>query len=398
MIRREDFVKALGTPDSDFDAAVDIALRHVRESEERPVMKRKMTVTILAALISVLLLTGAALAVGLNLFDYFGKSDRRLRAIEPDTNVETQGAVKIESDALGVSTVEINNAYYDGQSLIVTYTQENYRRYDYFTPTEAEMSTLREDPDFFLEYHESAPDQIEYTEAFDRAIEAKRPFGLVEYYVSPADSWHSDDGIYLPPLGETEEAPQEDGLLFCLREFETPLPEAVRDRDSLTLRIPFRIFTSWYYFDGEKYYTKYAQEPLAELTATVNRADTVTRNYVWEGELGGVSAKVEAQVSAVHACLRIEMADGMLPDPAAVLPEDVAILDDIWYRHALYDETGREFCISSSGEAEGVAEIEYEGIGYVPDALTLMISVDGEGDWDDEKYILPGSPITLKPE
>ena len=396
MIRKEDFIHAMGAPDEGFDRAVDAALRQVRESEERPVMKRKLTLTLLAAA-AVLALTGAALAVGLNLFDYFGRHDQRLRAIEPDTNAETQGPVKMESEAMGASIAEINNAYYDGQSLIVTYTQENYRCYDYFTPTEAELSNMREDPDFFLEYRESDPDQIEYTEAFDQAVRAKKSFGLVEYCVSPADHWYTDDGVDLPPYCETEEA-QADGLLYSYREFETPLPASVRNRDSLTLRIPFRLYTSWYYFDGEKYYTKYAQEPLAELTATVKRAEAVTRNYAWEGELDGVPAKVEAQVSAVHAYLRIEMANGMLPDPATLVPEDAAILDDIWVRYALFDESGREFRISSSGEAEGVTEIEYEGIGCVPDALTLTISVDGEGEWDADQYVMPGTPIVLKPE
>ena len=60
MIRREDFIDALGMPDEGFTNAVDAALRQVKEGEARPVMKRKMTLTMLAAALAVIALTGAA--------------------------------------------------------------------------------------------------------------------------------------------------------------------------------------------------------------------------------------------------------------------------------------------------------------------------------------------------
>ena len=60
MIRREDFIDALGMPDEGFTNAVDAALRQVKEGEARPVMKRKMTLTMLAAVLAVIALTGAA--------------------------------------------------------------------------------------------------------------------------------------------------------------------------------------------------------------------------------------------------------------------------------------------------------------------------------------------------
>ena len=84
MIRREDFIDALGMPDEGFTNAVDAALRQVKEGEARPVMKRKMTLTMLAAVLAVIALTGAALAVGLNLFDHFGRNDRRLQVVAPE--------------------------------------------------------------------------------------------------------------------------------------------------------------------------------------------------------------------------------------------------------------------------------------------------------------------------
>ena len=135
MIRREDFIDALGMPDEGFTNAVDAALRQVKEGEARPVMKRKMTLTILAAVLAVIALTGAALAVGLNLFDHFGRNDRRLQVVAPDAELVVNDAVEVTTDALGVSKARIDSAYYDGQSLIVAYTLDNYQRCEPFTPT-----------------------------------------------------------------------------------------------------------------------------------------------------------------------------------------------------------------------------------------------------------------------
>lgn len=43
-------------------------------------------------------------------------------------------------------------------------------------------------------------------------------------------------------------------------------------------------------------------------------------------------------------------------------------------------------------------DLEYDGLGYLPDELTLTVCIDGEGEWDADAHVLPGSPITLKPE
>ena len=272
MIRGEDFIDALGMPDEGFNGAVDAALRQVKEREARPVMKRKMTLTLAAAVLAVVMLAGAALAAGLNLFEYFGKFDERLHTIAPETAVEDAPTAEIVTDALGTTRAKIDSAYYDGQSLIVAYTVENYRGYKTFAPTETELAEMTEDADFLAEARETGADQKESVKAFQAAVERKQPFGIVEYEIAVGGRCATDDGVELTPADVDVES-AEDGPLYSLFECETPLPEAVRDRDSLNLVLPVELYTSWHWFDGEKIFERHAKETLAALTATVSRAD-----------------------------------------------------------------------------------------------------------------------------
>ncbi len=370
MIRREDFIDALGMPDEGFTNAVDAALRQVKEGEARPVMKRKMTLTVLAAVLAVIALTGAALAVGLNLFDHFGRNDRRLQVVAPEAALMVNDAVEVTTDALGVSKARIDSAYYDGQSLIVAYTLENYQRYEDFEPTEAELAEMTENRDYLLEAFGIEGDPAA-TEALRDAIDRKQHAVAME------------DG--------------EEGLLYCIQEFEMPLPESARDLDSLNLTLPVELCISWFWFDGESCYEKHDRQPLAALTVAVSRSEAENRSYKWEGEINGAKVRARAEASAVHIKLYIDAEAGAFPDPATVWPE-AAKADETWYSFVLTDSRDMEYRFSGGIEGEGTLEAEYDGLGYLPDDLTLTVRLEGEGDWGGEDHVLPGFPVTLKAE
>ena len=392
MIRREDFIDALGMPDEGFTSAVDAALRQVKEGEARPVMKRKMTLTILA----VIALTGAALAVGLNLFDHFGRNDRRLQVVAPDAALVVNDAVEVTTDALGVSKARIDSAYYDGQSLIVAYTLDNYQRCEPFTPTETELAQMTENKDFLLEAYGIVEGDPDANEAFRAAIDRKQPYGVVEYMIGLGDRCTTDGGVTLP-LHAAAMEDGEEGQLYCIQEFETPLPESVRDLDSLNLTLPVELSTSWYWFDGETCYEKHDEQPLATLTAAVSRSEAETRSYKWEGEINGAKVSARAEASAVHIKLYIDAEAGAFPDPATIWPE-AAEADDTWYSFVLTDSRDMEYRFSGGIEGEGTLEAEYDGLGYLPNDLTLTVRLEGEGDWDGKDHTLPGFPVTLRAE
>ena len=375
MIRREDFIDALGMPDEGFTNAVDAALRQVKEGEARPVMKRKMTLTVLAAVLAVIALTGAALAVGLNLFDHFGRNDRRLQVVAPEAALMVNDAVEVTTDALGVSRARIDSAYYDGQSLIVAYTLDNYQRYEDFEPTGAELAEMTENRDYLLEAFGIEGDPAA-TEALRDAIDRKQPYGVVDYTIAVGDRCSTTGGVTLP-LHAVAMEDGEEGLLYCIQEFETPLPESARDLDSLNLTLPVELSTSWYWFDGETCYEKHDEQPLAALTAAVSRSGAETRSYKWEGEINGAKVSARAEASPVHIKLYIDAEAGAFPDPATVWPE-AAKADDTWYSFVLTDSRDMEYLL--------------------PDDLTLTVRPEGEGDWSGKGYVLPGFPVTLKAE
>ncbi|MBQ9041067.1 MAG: hypothetical protein IJ119_16995 [Clostridia bacterium] len=395
MIRREDFIDALGMPDEGFTNAVDAALRQVKEGEARPVMKRKMTLTVLAAVLAVIALTGAALAVGLNLFDHFGRNDRRLQVVAPEAALMVNDAVEVTTDALGVSKARIDSAYYDGQSLIVAYTLDNYQHYEDFEPTGAELAEMTENRDYLLEAFGIEGDPAA-TEALRDAIDRKQSYGVVDYTIAVGDRCSTTGGVTLP-LHAVAMEDGEEGLLYCIQEFETPLPESARDLDSLNLTLPVELSTSWYWFDGESCYEKHDRQPLAALTVAVSRSEAENRSYKWEGEINGAKVRARAEASPVHIKLYIDAAAGAFPDPATIWPE-AAKADETWYSFVLTDSRDMEYRFSGGIEGEGTLEAEYDGLGYLPDDLTLTVRPEGEGDWSGKGYVLPGFPVTLKPE
>jgi len=271
-MRGRDFIDALGMPDEGFSSAVDAALRQATEREARPIMKKKMTMALLAAVVAAIALAGAALALGFNLFNYFGAHDPQLQAIAPEAGLEVAADVAVTTEALGATRARIDSAYYDGERLIVACAVDNFRGCDRYAPTDEELAQMTVDADFDPGYWAAVSGQSEAAEAFRAALAQKRPFGIVQYEIAVGAPCATDDGVELICASEDVEG-VEGGELRSLFEFETPLPEAARNRDRLSLVLPLDLYTTWRWFDGERVYERSARQPLTALTATVARAN-----------------------------------------------------------------------------------------------------------------------------
>lgn len=357
-------------------------------------MKRKLALTLIAALAAVLTLTGAALATGFfNLFDFFGSDDERLKRIAPDTAPVTAPPEEFETENIGATGASFNSAYYDGRSMIVAFTLENDTRFEAFEPDEAMLARMDKE-----DFNQTWPGFDEFDrdtalqEDFVRAIDGKRPYGFVRYTIYPSDHCVTGDGVDLPPW--REQLGMLDGSVCYMREFESPLPKAVWDRDSLDISIRMYEGAAYYWFDGTDLYTLYEQRPAGEITATVPRTDAVTRTFRGEGTVNGAAVRVEAQVSAVHATLTLECDGDILVDPETLWPDDVR--DDVWYDFQLCDENGNALRMDSEALASGNIEVHYDGLGVLPDSLILSVRVEGEGDWQAWEHSV-GEPITLVP-
>lgn len=404
MLDRNAFKAAIGAPDEGFDRAVDAALREIREREERPVMKRKFSVGLLVAIIAALALTGAALAAGLNLFELFGKRDARLARIADNAVLETDMPGEVETEKTGKSAVEIVNAWYDGESLIVAYTQDDARRFEPFTPTPRELAKMEPEEDGWLPYELGPLDPVQ--QAYIDAVEAGTPFGFVEYSVFASDHMFAGEIELMPSVGD--EITLEDGRrAFCV-ELETPLPEDARNRDELTLRLPILRHEYRVWFDGKqayrlsgpldaekrtyewidgKTYTSYASAPeqIGEAVATVKRSDIETRRFAGEGSLNGVPVKAEATVTALRAEVRITSDGKALADPVIVHEHpDGGGEGELRYDFSLKDETGAELMwdghwVGDDQLTESAARLTFEGVARLPERLELCVS-DKKGE------------------
>ena len=416
MIDRDEFKAALGAPDAGFNRAVDAALRQIREREERPVMKKKLSIGLLAAIIAILTLTGAALAVGLNLFDLFGRNDERLARIAPEAELATETPGEVETEEIGKSAVEIVNAYYDGESLIVAYTVDSAETFEPFTPTAEEIEKMERDDDSYEPY-ELGP-VAPAKQAFIDAFHAGEPCGYVEYSVFPSDYMYAGkDGeiVLVPRVGD--EMTLEDGRKAWLIEFAMPLPEGARNQDELEVHLPVLRFEHRQWFDGkhvyflngpldseaETYewidgntYTSYHRPPeqIGEAVATVKRSNAETRRYASEDSYNGVPLKAEAQASPIHISLDIAAQGEAFPNPYPLDWQD-GMDEPPFYQVVLTDEAGSIFKIDWESIETDAVRLDFIGNGHIPERLQLYIAYGYDGDWDDARILAEVEPIVL---
>ncbi len=363
-------------------------IRQRIHQEEEVVVKKKLTVGMALAIALLLALAGVALAAGLNLFEAFGQSDARLAEIAPRAVLVTEAPETVESSELGTTVAAINSAYYDGESLLVAYSIENGARTERFTPTEAQLSQMTKlDAAPFIVEQGDVVDPI--LDEFNQAQKSGTPYGITRYYVYPSDHTKTGEGLDLPPTQEMEKSSPEGGQ-YMLREYESPLPEGARNRDSLNIRIPLYQSAVSLYFDGKDCY-QLAAEPkeAGVMTATVPRTGAKARHYVGEGTYGGEAVRVKADASAVRAAVTVS-ADA---DLFSELPEDS------WYELVVRDTAGNPLRMTRCGAADArTLEAAFESTGTLPDGLTIYILVASEGEWDEAAALAAATPIHLTME
>ncbi len=363
--------------------------QRIREESE-PKMKRKMTVSLAFALVAVLALGGVALGLTMNLFEYFGEKDERLKEIAPQTVLTTEAPAEVETDELGKSYGRINSAYYDGQSLMVAYVLENTSRMESYTPTDEELSRMEKCDEVPVPAAENEI-QAQMYEDYYTAVEAGLPCGFVHYSVYPSDHTETADGIDLPPAEERREQ-SEDGAFYMLREYESPLPEAAQDRDQLDICIRLHQTAYYVWFDGKDAYTRIEHQSSAGvMTATVPRAEADIVRFGGEAVWNGETVSVQAEASAVHVTVNVKAGQGALKEFSD---------DKMGMMVTLTDEDGQEYLLQSINESSDANRMEcgFYGSGRTPAGLTLCIWNDRNGELDFETAKAEGLTIVLTPE
>lgn len=340
-----------------------------RVGEEEPIVRRKMTASVAFALALMLALTGAALAVGLsNLFEYFGRNDERLAVIADQATPATQQPGRVDSEKLGHSVGTIHNVYYDGQTLLVAYSMENTRRVEAYTPTEEQLKNAEKEQ---VAYIPEALNEEEERIIGEYAAKVKKgePCGLAIYTVYAADHSYAD-GIDLGCEMTERENEGPDGVRYMLREYGTPLPEALRDRDFLTVSMTLREHITYLWFDGNATWAiRENPRETGSMTATVARTEAESMCFSGIGEYGGVEVRAKATLSAVRGELILT--------GTKAFPK----LEEGHYDFEIYDGEGSRYRADSmSVNHPDEISISFYGNGALPEKLSVAILVeDSEG-------------------
>ena len=365
--------------------------RYIRKAiyeAEEPVMKRKLTTSAVLAVVLAVVLVGTAFAVGINLFDYFGGNYDRLKEIAPQTELDRGGVAEINTEELGMTRISFNSAYYDGQSLLIGYTLENSEHTETFEPTAeqlAAMEAIEKEGKMYWRGFDGWGSWI--PKGFEQAVADGIPHGTVEYSIYAHDTFEANGVELSCSMGLENDGPEGS---YRLIEFENPLPEAVRNLDSIEIRMRIGMSVVYTWFDGEEWYRSIEQRDVGELRTVANRADAQTKVYTGEGSYNGIPVHLRAEVSAVHAALAISAEGEAFPKF-----EDA----DTWYDVCLVDEQGVRLCARGIDNETNALNVQYEGTGKIPLELRAYIVVcEEESEWTFAELMNATEPILLTPQ
>ncbi|MGI6725262.1 MAG: hypothetical protein ACOX62_03545 [Christensenellales bacterium] len=371
-------------PGPDFDLRISRQAR--RLTGETQVMKKKFSVLaiVVAVVLSLALFGAVAELLGINLFELFGKEDQRLAQLAPKAALNEVAPITIASQKPGAGTAGINSAYYDGQSLVVAYAIQNGRYLEEFTPTQEKLARMEKNSNP-LTMALTNPETDGLIRQWNEATAAGKPFGFVEYNISPSDHTRTPDGLDLPP-DSTGQLPGADGQVFTVREYVSPLPEEARNLDVLNIEIGLFQTAQYHYFDGQQAYSRFERVDLEPMKAAVWRTDANVHHFRGQGSFANIPFNVSVTASAAAAQAILKAEGGIFP----ALPEDA------WY--AVYLRDGRQAELRPLDGTPGGTDtlvFNFHGTGQAPDTLELQLRVDAEDGAELERPLTEPAFITL---
>lgn len=253
-------------------------------------VKKKLSLGIVFAMLLTVLMAGAALAAGLGLFGQIGErenSDARLPALE--RVAESVGASFTTDDGV---TITIDQAYYDGSRVFISYTKtgpfdllsmgegmpENLGECDWALPGEKFGDSLGID----------GPDH----QLMVAHLDGSAPRWAKRIYVSTHDGLRSGDTDLEIIGGETYLT--EDGTLVGWKECVVPEEVAAEE---LVVSIGTFTTTTTYYQDETGLYLYYGDRPAAVWHPFTVRKDT-TGGQQLVGESAGEGWTAQATLTA----------------------------------------------------------------------------------------------------
>lgn len=305
-------------------------------------MKRKCSMAMAIAL-AVMLLVGTGLAAGLklNLFEYFSQSEdayrkeldqQKLVSLQDKDTLISTSVTDIPQGLTAEDLDKMNDAYYDGEVLFVSFIIGESLHTVEWTPT-AEDIAQHAVPSA-IRTNDYMPINLEAQARIEQAFETGQPYGFKQYLRSTDFTrletaggerlWHRNENYFSQSIGNDR--------YYGMMQVMSPLPEEIRHQDTIEIRLPMQLSTIYYWYDGEELYMWYDNTEQAMLTAVIAR-DTDVPHGQYESETATVDdTLVTVEASASPYLLHV-----------VIRPEEPIFhsTDRIWEWH-IYDDSGHE--------------------------------------------------------
>jgi len=363
-------------------------------------VKRKISYAFALALAAMLALSSAAIAAGLNLFEFFARHDERYANVAGNTSVTD--VVAFTQDG---AEIWIDSAYYDGYSMSVALAIRNAHTTQEYTPGESGLTS--DDPSVVSSIYAAAgpantpeplvsvpgsQEKADYTAAYQAAVTEGTPYGYktIQYY--PSDHITTDDGIDIPPRSVWMDVTTE-GVACEMRNMDSPLPEDVQEQDTLTLLCDIGVTETVYWFDGEQEFTSTTHSTVGRIAATVHLTPSEQKHFTGASEISGVPCAIEVTVSRLDALVNVKAQDEVFH--SITRQEEWGEWQLNPWQVELTDGQGRCYRIEGSSEADSASELllRYEAIGTLPQSLSVRFyTFEGNGE---RIYHTDNIPLTL---
>lgn len=277
---------------------------------------RRLSPVLICLLTAALVTASVALAEHWNLFHLFGREEQRYAHVAEEAALTSAAPVTMEQAPLDSVVAQIDSAYYDGLTLHLAFSVAQGARYEAYTPSAEELAGMSELSALPVAIQHAQAPGADILLAYNQALQSATPFGYRAYTVYAGDHTTTDDGIDLPPSGGSVSY-TEAGVYCEMREFASPLPDALDGRDVLHLRIQLYQSVQTVYFDGQTCYTATQRSEAGTLTASVPLSSEAPMAMAGTAQVGDILCTAEARGiphgRGDHAPLRRAAGDAAFP-------------------------------------------------------------------------------------
>lgn len=358
-------------------------------SKEEPTVKKTLSIGFVIAIGLIIAYIATALALSGNLFHFFGAQDARYDKVAGQAALETTQPLVVPGAQAGIMTdARIDSALYDGMTLHVALSITNHELAEAYTPSGDELSAMEILPAYLVQaIEDGASAKAQAQKDMLEAMRSGTPRGyrLVIYRLS--DHVLTDDGTDIPPYAASV-ACDENGRYVEMREFASPLPEELQNKDALTLNCAVHRSETLWYYDGATLYHKHASGEVGVIRATVMKSVGMITRLRGEAETAAGGIQAAARATALNAVVTISGTDGVtlrdLLDKSARPPEGLDA-SDVWVSMTACDEQGRAYRATEGFSQDRPLPITltFLGVGEPPQWLDVRIRLEWEGETEN---------------